>query len=371
MQKTEKLNIEKNHAAKTQNKKRGEEIKKELQVLKIKFENIDKDYTIQMLKMHNLPDKSAPSKDEGNRIEKTNGKIPKFNFKVRDHLEIGETLGIIDVKNAAKISGSRMGILKKEGALLEFALLQYMVKKLVKKGFEPQVPPVLVREFAMLGTGFFPAEDFEYYKIEGEDMFLAGTAEVPLISENANEVFKISQLPYRLFGFSSCFRKEAGSYGRDNRGIFRVHQFDKIEMVIIADTKNSWKYFEELTKINEEIFQELKLPYRLVNISSGELGAPNAKKIDCEVWIPSQNCYRELTSCSHDTDFQARRLNIKYKTKDGSVEYVHTLNDTAIAFGRTIVAILENYQQKDGSVLVPKVLQKECGFSKINLARQK
>jgi len=212
----------------------------------------------------------------------------------------------------------------------------------------------------MYGTGFFPAEENEYYKIEGDDLYLAGTAEVPLASMHMDETFKKEDLPLKYAGFSSCFRKEAGSYGKDTRGMFRVHQFDKIEMFIFSLPEKSWDEYEQLFKIAEEIFQKLEIHYQVINICTGDLGAPNAKKLDIEAWFPGQNRYREVVSCSNDTDFQARRLNMKCNK-----EYIHTLNSTACAFGRTIIAILENYQQKDGRVIVPKVLQSYLGKDKI------
>ena len=315
----------------------------------------------------NMIDESVPTKEEGDRVEKSWGEIPKFNFAIKDHLEIGEKLDLIDMERASRISGARFYFLKNELVLLEFALIQYISQKLVQKGFTPMITPDLVKQEAMYGTGFFPADKNEIYRInyDEDDLYLIGTAEVPLASYHADETFKEEDLPKKYFGFSTCFRREAGSYGRDTRGIIRVHQFDKVEMFVYSKPEDSWKIFEELRQINEEVFQELKLPYHQININAGELGQPNAKKIDTEVWIPSQNTYRELTSCSNDTDFQARRLNTKYVNKEGKKEFVHTQNDTALAMARVLVAILENYQQEDGSVVVPEVLQKYTNFKVI------
>ncbi|MBI2263380.1 serine--tRNA ligase [Candidatus Berkelbacteria bacterium] len=360
----------------------GRKIKEKLRGLEPQLKKIGEELLEKLNQLPNLPADDVPPLGK-NQTVKVWGKIPKFSFsgearssrgagsgfagKPKDHLELGEKLGIIDTKAAAKISGSRFGYLKGKGALLELALWRFVWDLLVKKGFTPVLPPVLVKEEAMYGTGFFPAERVEYYKMADDDLYLAGTAEVPLAGLHMDEVLAEKDLPLKYTGFSTCFRREAGSYGKDTRGIFRVHQFDKIEMFVFAQPQNSWPEFEKLVKINEEIFQALKLPYRLVNIAAGELGAPNVKKYDLEVWLPSQKEYRELVSTSHDTDFQARRLNIKYRDKAGKTSFVHTLNSTAMAMGRTIVAILENYQQKDGSVSVPKALVPYTGFEKIGL----
>jgi len=334
-------------------KKKKERIKD----LKKKLDKINKQLFEVISYLPNLPHPSVPvgKTEKDNKIEKIWGRKPKFNFKPKDHCELGELLDIIDIKRAAKMSGSRFGILKNEGALLEVALISWVTNLLNKKGFIPIIPPIMVEEKAMFGTGFFPTDENEYYKIEKDNLYLAGTAEVPLAAMHMDEV--LEDLPKRYWGFSSCFRREAGSYGKDIRGIFRVHQFDKVEMFIYEKPDKSWSEFENLRKIMESIFQKLGLHYRVVNICTGELGDANAKKYDLEAWFPAQGRYRELTSCSHDTDFQARRLNIKYKTKEGRKGYVHTMNSTACAIGRTILAILEQNQQKDGSVKIPQVLQ--------------
>jgi len=365
----ENLRAQRNRLAKEKDIEGGKKIKKQLEKLEPELKKVEEEFNQLMALMHNIPDKSVPHHKEGSQIIKKWGEIPKFDFKPKTHEELGKILDIIDTERAAKVSGSRMGYLKNETALLEFALVDYLFEKLIKRKFTPMVVPVLVRDKAMFGTGFFPTEKIEYYKMAEDDLYLAGTAEVPLCAYHADEVLPESLLPLKYVGFSSCFRREAGSYGKDTYGIFRVHQFDKIEMFVFAHPKNSWQEFEDLQKIVEEILQELGLPYQVVNMSGGDLGAPNAKKYDTEVWLPGQNRYRELTSCSHDTDFQARRLNIKFKPKSKEqrvkIEYVHTMNSTAAAIGRTLVAILENYQQKDGTVKIPKVLQKYCNFKEI------
>ena len=342
--------------------KEMKKIKKEITELNLLLTEKENEFQELMLKLPNISHPSVPfgPDESGNTVNYKWGEKPEFKFKPKDHLEIGEKLGLIDVKRAAKISGSRFVLLKNEAVLLEFALIRFIMDLLVKKGFSLVIPPVLVKKEAMYGTGFFPAEENEYYKIEGDDLYLAGTAEVPLASMHMDETFKKEDLPLKYAGFSSCFRKEAGSYGKDTRGMFRVHQFDKIEMFIFSLPEKSWDEYEQLFKIAEEIFQKLEIHYQVINICTGDLGAPNAKKLDIEAWFPGQNRYREVVSCSNDTDFQARRLNMKCNK-----EYIHTLNSTACAFGRTIVAILENYQQKDGRVIVPKVLQSYLGKDKI------
>lgn len=382
LKRVEILRAEQNTLAKKKEKnERAIEIKQMLKDLEPQLAEAQESYLEEAAKMHNIPHESVPSKDEGNKVEKEWGEIPKFSakggsaaggdFAIKDHVELGKMLDIIDIERAAKVSGARFYFLKNEAALLEFALINFLIEKLTKKGFIGFIPPVLVKTEAMFGTGFFPAEKNEIYRVnpQEDNLYLVGTAEVPLASYHSDEVLNGEDLPKKYWGFSTCFRREAGSYGKDTKGIIRAHQFDKVEMFVFAKPDESWQVFDELVQINEEIFQDLGLPYRLVNISGGELGAPNAKKIDTEVWIPSQNEYRELTSCSHDTDFQARRLNIKYyrQTADGrrQTEYVHTLNNTALAIGRTLVAILENYQQSDGSVKIPEALQKYTGFKEI------
>lgn len=301
--------------------------------------------------------------ESGNTVEKTVGKKPEFDFEPLDHMVLGKNLDIIDIERGARTSGARFYYLKNEAVLLEFALVQFVMHKLVKKGFCPVIPPVLVKEEAMYATGFFPADRNEIYSVNpGEDnLFLVGTSEVPLTMLHATEILDSKDLPKKYCGFSSCFRREAGSYGKDTAGIFRVHQFDKVEMYIFCKPEDSEKYHEIIRETEEEIMQELGFHYQVLNICSGDLGYPAAKKYDIEVWIPSQKKYRELTSCSNCTDFQARRSKIRYKSEDGKNEYLHTLNGTAMASARTIVAIMENYQQKDGSILIPEALEQYMG----------
>jgi len=270
----------------------------------------------------------------------------------------------VDTERASRVSGSRFGYLKNEAALLEFALVRYALDQLIAKGFIPMIPPVLVKEEAMFGTGFFPAEETEYYATRLDDLYLVGTAEVPLCAYHVGEILEKEDLPLRYTGFSTCFRREAGTYGKDLGGIFRVHQFDKVEIFIFSAADSSWEEYESLRETMEEIMRGLGFHYRVMNMCTGDIGAPNAKKYDLEVWFPGQAMYRELVSCSHDTDFQSRRLNIRYRD-NGKIRFVHTMNSTACAIGRTLIAILENYQQADGTVLIPEVLRPYLGEEKI------
>jgi seryl-tRNA synthetase len=316
----------------------------------------------EMSKLPNFSHESVPvgPDSSGNVVHSTWGKKPEFGFRPRSHIELGEMLDLVDNERGARTSGARFAYLKKEAVLMEFALVNYTFNILLKKGFVPVVPPVLVKKDAMYGTGFFPAEETEYYSVKFDDLYLVGTAEVSLCSLHMSEIFSASSLPLRYAGFSSCFRREAGSYGKDLGGIFRVHQFDKVEMFIFCKEEDSWEEYELLRTTMEEIMQGLGFHYRVMNMCTGDIGAPNAKKYDLEVWFPFQQNYRELVSCSNDTDFQARRLNIRYKEK-GRTKFVHTMNSTACAIGRTLIAIFENYQQEDGTIIIPDVLKPYLG----------
>jgi seryl-tRNA synthetase len=323
-------------------------------------------------KIPNIPHDSVPEgKDENeNKVIKTVGKIPKFKFKPKDHIELGTLLDLIDTETGAKTSGARFYYLKNELVQMEFALINWLIQKYVSKGFTPVTVPMLVKEEMMYATGFFPADRNEIYSVNpGEDnLFLVGTSEVPLAGLHMFKQLDAEVLPKRYIGFSSCFRREAGSYGKDTKGILRVHQFDKLEMFSFCHPDKSWEEHDFLLSIEEEILTELGLPYQVVNICGGDLGAPAAKKYDCEVWIPTQEKYRELTSCSNCTDFQARRGGIKYKDEKGT-HFLHTLNGTAMASTRTLIAIIENYQEEDGSVKIPKVLQPFMGGVKVIKAK--
>jgi len=273
----------------------------------------------------------------------------------KDHLELaGER---IDMERGARLSGSRFAYLRGDLVLLELALIRYAIDQLGAQGFEPVIPPVLVREQAMFGTGMLPDTEQQIYHVPSDDLYLVGTSEVALASLHAGEILEADQLPRRYAGFSPCFRREAGAAGRDTRGIFRVHQFDKVEMFSFVAPEDSHDEHERILALEESILQDLEIPYRVVNIAVNELGASAAKKYDCEAWLPGQGRYRELTSCSNTTDFQARRLEIRYRPRDAKKpETLHTLNGTAVAVGRTLIALLENGQQDDGTIVIPQAL---------------
>ncbi|MBZ9577615.1 serine--tRNA ligase [Patescibacteria group bacterium] len=375
----EKIFAQKNKASKeiskAKDKKEKQKIISEMQKidkkgdkLKESLKKIDKEFEILMYQVPNIPLDDVPvGKDEkDNVVIRKVGKKTKFNFKPKDYLEIAEKYDLIDVKRAAKVSGTRFGYLKNEAALLEFALINFTFENLIKKGFIPVVPPVMMKSEKIRGMGYLEQADIEEaYYLPKDDLFLAGTAEQPIGTMHADEIFEEKNLPKRYLAFSSCFRREAGSYGKDTKGILRVHQFDKMEMFSFCKPENSIKEYKFLLEIEEKLIQLLKIPYRVLQICTGDLARPSAATYDIEVWIPSQNRYRETHSTSSCTDFQARRLNIRYRDKNNKLKFVHTLNGTAFAIGRTLIAIIENYQQKDGSIRVPEVLQKYVGFKVI------
>jgi seryl-tRNA synthetase len=288
---------------------------------------------------------------------RTVGEPTQFDFEPRDHLEIGTALDLIDMETAARASGARFAYLKGELVLLELALVQYAMHKLAGQGFRPVIPPVLVREETMFWTGFLPTDRAQIYEIAGDDLYLVGTSEVSLAALHADQIMSAEDLPLRYAGFSTCFRREAGAAGKDTRGIFRVHQFDKVEMFSFVEPSTSRDEHERLLAIEEEILQELEIPYRVVNVAAGDLGASAAKKYDCEAWLPGQQRYRELTSTSNTTDYQARRLRCRFRAPGGGSPLpVHTVNGTAVAVGRTLLAIMENHQLSEGDFHVPRVL---------------
>jgi seryl-tRNA synthetase len=305
----------------------------------------------------NLPDPTSPDgyTDEDAELVREVGEIPDFGFEPKDHVELAGDG--IELEAAAKVSGARFAYLKGDLVMLEFALVRWALETLRAEGHEPVVPPILVREEALFGTGFLPGDRDQIYELEKDELYLAGTSEVPLAGLHADQILEADQLPLRYAGFSSCFRREAGAAGRDTHGIFRVHQFDKVEMFSFVKPEDAAAEHERILGIEESVLTALGLPYRVVNVAAGDLGGSAAKKYDCEAWIPSQGRYRELTSCSNTTDFQARRIGCRYRPEPGaSPEFVNTLNGTAVAVGRTIIALLENHQQADGSVKVPEVL---------------
>ena len=316
----------------------------------------------ELVKIPNPPAMSAPdgNDDTANVVVRHVGTPREFDFTPRDHVELGEARDWIDIKRAARLSGARFAYLKGEIVELELALVRFALDTVGAKGFRPVVPPIMVREAAMFGTGFFPADRNEIYKVEDEDAYLVGTSEVSLAGLHMDETLDENTLPRRYAGFSTCLRREAGTYGKDTRGIFRVHQFDKVEMFSFCSPGESESEHDLILAIEEEVLAGLELPYRVVNVCTGDLGAPAAKKFDLEAWLPGQKAYRELTSCSNCTDFQARRLGVRSRGTDGT-QLLHTLNGTAIAIGRTLIALLENHQQADGTLAVPAALRPHLG----------
>lgn len=360
------LREERNIVAKARNIEKGKEIKAKLDELDEKFQKTNARLKSLLLSIPN-PAKSdvhVGKDDSENEVVKTIGEPREFGFEPKDHLALGEALDIIDVKQAANVSGARFYYLKNEGALLEFALRQYAFDTLIKEGFTPIVPPVMIKKEIMEALGYTQMGDKdEIYSLEDENLYLVGTAEQSIVPYHMNSVLKKEELPKRYVGFSTAFRREAGSYGKDTRGIIRVHQFDKTEMVSFVAEGEDDKEHEYMLGVEEKFLQALKIPYQVIRVCTGDLGFNAARKYDLEAWVPSQQKYRELTSTSTVTDFQSRRLNMKYQ--DGAEKkYLNVLNGTAFST-RPLVAILENYQQEDGSVLIPEVLQKYMGKEKI------
>jgi seryl-tRNA synthetase len=345
----------------------GKKVKEELKDKEPELVKVEGDYKKALFEIPNLPadDVKEGKSEADNEILRKEGEIRKFDFDPKEHLALGEALDIIDVERAVKVSGTRFGYLKGDAVLLEFALIQFAMETLTKEGFTPVVPPVLIKKEMMRGMGYLEhGGEEDMYVFDKDSLVLVGTSEQSLGPMHANEVLDEKKLPLRYVGFSPCFRRESGSYGKDTRGIIRVHEFDKVEMFSFTRPEESDKEHEYLLSIEEKLFKALDIPYRVVKMCTGDLGGPAARKYDLEAWLPGQGTYREVTSTSTTTDFQARRLNIKYRDA-GKTEYVHTLNGTAFAIGRTIIAILENYQEKDGSVVIPEVLQKYMGKEKI------
>jgi len=346
--------------------KKASVLSENVKLLNEKYETEEKLFLEQWIKIPNLVDETSPTgaTDQDNKEIKKVGEIKEIE-NIKNHLEIGESLNLIDVEKAAKVSGSRFSYIFGDLVKIELNLVSWVLEKLSSKEFTPTVPPVLVREEALFGTGFFPDDAEQVYEIPKDDLFLVGTSEVPLAALHANEILDLGTLPLRYAGFSTCFRREAGTYGKDTTGIFRVHQFDKVEMFSFCNPEKSKDEHEYLLSIEEEILQELEITYRVVDVCTGDLGAAAAKKYDIEAWIPSQRSYREVTSCSNTTDFQARRLNIRTKI-DGNTTTMHTLNGTALAVGRILIALIENNQKTDGSVEFSDSLAKILGVKKLS-----
>jgi len=347
---------------------KAKELKEKFKAIEPEIKKVEGQLEPLLLVLPNIPFDDVPvgKDDSGNVVLRKVGKPPKFGFQQKDYMQLAEKLDLIDTERAAKVTGTRFGYLKRQLPLIEFAMVKLALDTVIKKGFIPVIPPVMLKNKMAHGTGYFEATDEkEAYYLQQDDMYLVGTAEQSMIAMHADEVLDEKKLPLRYAAFSTCFRREAGSYGKDTKGILRVHQFDKLEMVIFCKPEDSKKELELLLSIEEELMKKLELPYQVINICTGDLGRPAAKKYDIEAWIPSENKYRETHSTSNCTDFQARRLNIKYRDEKNKLNFMHTLNGTAFAIGRILIAIMENCQQKDGSVKVPRVLQKYCGFKVI------
>ena len=345
---------------------KASELSNEVKLLFEQVEKKDEEFLNLWVKIPNLISKTSPDgkSDEDNLEIKKVGNVKEIS-NPKDHLEIASKLNLIDVEKASEISGSRFAYLFGDLVKIEFNLVSWALNKLSEKGFTPTVPPVLVRENALYGTGFFPDDAEQVYEIPNDNLYLVGTSEVPLAALHANEIINMEELPIRYAGFSTCFRREAGTYGKDTTGIFRVHQFDKVEMFSFCNPEKSEEEHEFILSVEEELLQSLEIPYRVVDVCAGDLGASAAKKYDIEAWIPSQNTYREVTSCSNTTSFQARRLNIRAKS-EGETSILHTLNGTAIAVGRILIALIENNQTEDGEVVFSENVANILGVKRLS-----
>lgn len=352
--------------------KAGKKIKEELKNLEPKLKEIEEELNLVMHQIPNIPFDDVPvGKDESENVEIRKWGIPrKFDFTPKDHLELGEKLGVIDVETAGKVSGARFAYLKGDLALMEIALVQLAFQELIKKGFIPVIPPVMIKPDVYIKMARLdPGQEEERYHLPKDNLYLAGSAEHALGPMHIDEVIDESKLPIRYVGFSTCFRREAGSYGKDTRGILRVHQFDKVEMESFTLPESSTKEQDFLVSIQEQLMQLLELPYQVVSVCTGDMGGPDARQIDINTWMPSQNKYRETHSSDLMTDYQSRRLNTRVKRKNGQTELVHMNDATAFAIGRTIIAIMENYQNPDGSVTIPQALVPYMGKDKIEVKK--
>ena len=342
----------------------GKRVKEDLKEKEPELEKSAKEYLETLQKIPNLPSDKAPvGKNEKDNVELRKWGTPtKFKFKTKDHLELGKSLGILDFETGAKVAGSQFYFLYGDGALLELALTRYVFEKLAKEEFLPVITPDLAKSRYYLGTGYMPkGDEAQTYTVEGEDLGLIATSEVTLAGMHADTVIPEDKLPLKYVGYSHCFRKEGGAYGKYSKGLYRVHEFTKTEMFIYSKPEESEELHELILKMEEEICRELELPYRVVEMCTGDLGAMAARKFDVEVWMPGRGDYGEVTSTSNCTDYQARNLNIRFRRNTGETEYLHMINGTAVVMTRIPLAILENFQQEDGSVAIPKVLQKWMG----------
>lgn len=364
----DQLRSERNEAAQSRDIERGRQLKEKTEKLEHALRAVEEEFLNEYYKLPNPPLADVPEGNEtDNVVLRKVGEVPKFSFKPKDHVEIGENLELIDIQRAAKVSGTRFAYLKGDGALLELAIVQFALKNLIEQGFTPIFPPAMIKQEITQGLGYWQSGANENYysvkdsSLDGDNsetnLYLVGTGEHSVVPMHLGEIIPEADIPKKYAAFSPCFRRESGSYGKDTRGILRVHQFDKIEMIAFVTPEEDEKYRREMLAIVEDMMKQLKLPYQVVKLAAGDLGFPSAETIDIETWIPSQEKYRETHSISTTTHFQSKRLNIRYLKKDGSKGFVHILNGTAFAVGRILIAILENYQQEDGTVKVPEALR--------------
>jgi len=368
MGRSQEIHKRQKEAAAHKDREAGKQLKEELKVVEETLQNLEKERHNLLLEIPNIPFDDVPqgAGENDNVVIREEGTPPTFSFPIKDHIELGESLGIIDSKNGAKVAGSRFYYLRKEGALLEFALTRFAVDMLIKEGFEAVVPPVMIRPDVYERMGrLTQSQKEERYYLPADDLYLVGSAEHTLGPLLMDETLSPDELPRRFVGFSSCFRREAGSYGKDVKGILRVHQFEKVEMYSFVTPEQSEEEHRFLLAIQEKLYKALSIPYRVVAICVGDMGPTDARQFDIEAWIPSQHTYREVASCSNTTDYQTRGIGTRVKYNNGSNEFAHALNATAIAMTRTIIAILENFQQKDGSIKIPSALKKYTGFKYI------
>jgi len=356
-------------AEKTDAIARMKQVSEEIKGLEERLATVQDEFNVLMLQVPNPPDDEVPEgADDTENVEVRRwGEIPRFDFQPRDHVELGEMLDIIDIPRGVKLAGSRNYFLKNEGALLEYAVLMYSLNRLVGKGFSPMIVPHLVKDIAMIGTAYFPGGEEQAYSCERDGLYLIGTAEVPVTSYHYDEILDEKDLPRHYCGISPCYRREAGTYGKDTRGLYRIHQFQKIEQVIICknDPEVSAAEHDFITDNSEELVKSLGLAHRVVIVCAGDLGQPQKRKYDIECWMPSRNNYGETHSSSKFHDFQARRLKLRYRDSNGSVQFCHTLNNTYVATPRILIPILECNQQKDGSVVIPEVLRPYMGGKEV------
>ena len=368
------MRAQKNQLARQQaDPEQGRLVKEHIKAKEAEVNLLEPEFEKLILLVPNIPSDDTPigKDDSGNTEVYRWGEPPKPDFKLLDHVALGQALDILDLERGVHTSGFRGYYLKHEAALLHLAIMQYALRKIIAHGFTPFIPPTLVREFALIGSGHFPSGEEEIFEIKNTDdkerKFLTGTAEPSLLAYRAGEILDESELPLKLAGLSQCYRSEVGSYGKDARGLYRIHEFMKVEQVVLcrADEDESSRLLSEMIQYSRDLLEELRLPYRVVQVCTGDMGAGKYQMFDIETWMPSRNAYGETHSASNLTDWQARRLGIRYRTKDGEKVYPHCLNNTVIASPRILIAILENFQQQDGSIAIPEALWPYCGFKKI------